>query len=357
MSTVITIIVTILIFGVLIVAHEYGHFLVSRLCGVVVEEFSVGMGPLLWKKVRNGTQYSIRAIPIGGFCRLKGEDEDEEDRSSSDETVVYISEDKITSDEGSILKASPLKRIFIFAAGALMNFMTAVLIFFVLMLFSGTDASTTIATFTDNSPALAAGMEVGDRIVSIDGTEIKQWEDISSVVKYGTGESLSITVEKQNGEIQTYNVTPYFDEETNSYLIGITPKAKTNVWHAFIRSFEMLWTYIKLIIQVFIGLFTGKYGLDAISGPIGAAVMIGQYIPQGLIYILSIAASISVSLGVFNLLPIPALDGSRILFALIELIKGSPVNKKAEGVVHFFGFVALMALAVFIAYKDIVTFF
>ena len=107
----------------------------------------------------------------------------------------------------------------------------------------------------------------------------------------------------------------------------------------------------------FIGLFTGKYGLDAISGPIGAAVMIGQYIPQGLIYILSIAASISVSLGVFNLLPIPALDGSRILFALIELIKGSPVNKKAEGVVHFFGFVALMALAVFIAYKDIVTFF
>lgn len=355
MSTVITIIVSLLIFSVLIMVHELGHFLAARACKVVVNEFSIGMGPLIWKKIKGDTQYSVRIFPLGGYCRMKGEDgEDEEtEEHASGETAPKQS----VCTDGSIFGASPLKRIFIFASGALMNFLIAVFIFFVLMLFTGTDTSTVIGTLTDNSPARDAGLQVGDRIISIDDTQINEWEDITGVIKYGSGGALSVTVEKEDGAVKTYLVTPYYDDDSQAYLIGITPQAKTNVLHAFTRSFALLGTYIVLILQVFGGLFTGKYGLDTLSGPIGATVLIGEYIPQGLIYIMSIAASISVSLGVLNLLPIPALDGSRILFSLIELAKGSPVNRKAEGMVHLLGFIALIALGVFIAYKDILTFF
>lgn len=354
MSTAITVIVSILIFGVLIMVHELGHFLAARASGVVVNEFSIGMGPLIWKKTRGNTQYSVRALPLGGYCRMKGEEGEEEE--TQEDADGESAPKQPVHEAGSIFAASPLKRIFIFASGALMNFLIAVLIFFVLMLFTGTDASTTIASMTDASPARAAGIEVGDTILSIDGTAIREWDDITGVIKYGTGSPLSITVEKQDGGEETYVVTPYYDEASDTFLIGITPKAKTNVFHAFTRSFVMLGTYVVLILQVFVGIFTGKYGLDTLSGPIGAAALIGEYIPQGLIYVMSIAASISISLGVLNLLPIPALDGSRIIFSFIELIKGSPVNRRAEGMVHLLGFAALIALGLFIAYKDILTF-
>ncbi len=192
MSTVITIIVSLLIFGVLIMVHELGHFLAARATGVTVEEFSIGMGPLIWKKIKGETQYSVRVFPLGGYCRMKGEEgeeEAEEDDGGESAPLQHV------SDEGSLFNAGPLKRIFIFASGALMNFLTAVLIFFVLMLFTGTDASTTIGSLTDKSPARSAGLEVGDTLISIDDTQIKEWDDITGVIKYGTGSPLSITVE------------------------------------------------------------------------------------------------------------------------------------------------------------------
>lgn len=342
MSTVITILVALLIFGVLITSHEFGHFLAARKCGVEVEEFSAGMGPLLWQKKTPKTDYSLRLFPIGGYCKMKGEDEEDTDGEP---------------EPGSLNAAPPLKRIIIMASGALMNFVAAILIFFAIYCISGTDATTTIASFTAVSPASKAGIEIGDKIVAINGSKISEWDDITSFIRDGDGSIVSVTVEKKSGGEATYDIEPYYSEEDDAYLIGITPKVKTDIFKAFGRAFYMLGYMIKAIWDVFVGLFRGNIGLEAFSGPIGATVVIGQYIPQGLIYVLSIAGSISVSLGFFNLLPIPALDGSRILFALIELIAGKPINRKIEGKIHLIGFAVLLAFAVFVAYRDIINFF
>lgn len=338
MSTVITIVVSLLIFGVLIVSHEFGHFIAAKKCGVEVLEFSAGMGPLLAKKEKNGTQYSLRALPIGGFCMMKGEDEED-------------------TEEGSLNAASPLKRIIIYASGALMNFLVAILIFFTIFCINGTHATTVISSVNENSPAMIAGIEQGDKILQINGNDIKEWDDITSYIRQGNGETINISVKKNDGAILTYSVTPEYSETESAYLIGITPKAKVNIFTALYKSVYMLGYYIVLIVDVFAGLFRGSIGLEAFSGPIGATVVIGQYIPQGIVYVLSIAASISVSLGFFNLLPIPALDGSRIAFTIIEMIKGSPVNRETEGKIHTVGMILLMAFALFVAYRDVITFF
>lgn len=341
MSTFITILVAVLIFGFLIMTHEYGHFLAARKCGVDVLEFSVGMGPLLWKKQKGATQYSVRALPIGGYCRMKGEEEDE---------------DGSWEGEGCLYAAAPLKRMIIMAAGASMNLLTAVAIFFILICLNGTDATTVISAVSENSPAMQAGIEAGDRIIRIDDTEIKKWDDITFSIREGTGEEVTVTVIKASGEQKTYSMVPRYDESQGAYLIGITPVIKTNVFKAFGRSFYLTGYYMVLILRLLGQIITGKMGMEAFSGPIGATVIIGQYIPYGIQYILEIAASIAVSLGLFNLLPIPALDGSRIVFCLIELIKGSPVNRDLEAKIHTVGMIALLAFAAFIAYRDIITY-
>ncbi len=347
MSTIITILVALVIFGVLIISHEFGHFIVAKKSGVDVLEFSAGMGPLLAKKEKNGTQYSLRALPIGGFCRMKSYEDCEEEDKDLD----------FYHEKGAFEAASAGKRILILLAGAMMNFLVAILIFFAVLCVNGTDATTTIASVSENSPAYKAGIAAGDTVVQIDGNEIKEWDDLTSFIRGGSGSAISVNVKKADGSEKTYEITPEYNEEEQAYLIGITPKAKTNVIKALGRSVYLVGYYIVLIAQVFIGLFRGEVGMDAFSGPIGATVVIGQYIPMGLIYLLNIAASISISLGFFNLLPIPGLDGSRILFVIIEKIKGSPVNRDAEGTIHTIGMICLMLFAVFVAYKDIVRFF
>lgn len=341
MSTLVAIVVAVLIFGVLIISHEFGHFIAARKCGVDVLEFSAGMGPLLFKKEKNGTQYSVRLLPIGGYCRMKGEEEDEDGN--------------ISEEEGTLYGASPLKRIIILAAGATMNFLIAVLIFFIIICMNGTDATTKINTVSEGSPAYMAGIQPGDKIISINGDEIKEWNDITSYIREGDGSAVTVTV-KRSGETLTFVMTPEYSETENAYLIGITPKVRTNIFTALGKSFYFVGYYIVLIFGLFADLIRGNAGIESFSGPIGATVIIGQYIPYGVMYVLEIAASISVSLGFFNLLPIPALDGSRIFFSLIELIKGSPLNRNVENIIHTVGMIALLAFAAFIAYRDVITY-
>ncbi len=341
MSTFVTILVAVLIFGVLIMTHEYGHFLAARRCGVDVLEFSVGMGPLIWKKKKGETQYSVRLLPIGGYCRMKGEEGDE---------------DGDWEAKGCLYAAPPAKRMIIMAAGAAMNLLTAVLIFFILLCMNGTDATTVIATVSEGSPAMEAGIEAGDRIIRIDDTEISEWDDITGAIREGPGPELTVTVIKASGEEKRYTLTPRFEEEQNAYLIGISPRVRTSVFKALGRSFYLTGYYMVLILRLLGQIITGKMGMEAFSGPIGATVIIGQYIPYGIQYVLEIAASIAVSLGLFNLLPIPALDGSRIVFCLIELIKGSPVNRDLEAKIHTVGMILLLGFACFIAYRDVITY-
>lgn len=321
-------------------AHEFGHFIVAVKSGVKVLEFSLGMGPLLWQKETKTTKYSVRLLPIGGYCKMVGEDEQED-----------------SPVEGSLNAISPFKKILVLAAGALMNFAIAILIFFVIFAYSGVP-TTTLSEIVANSPAEKAGIEAGDTILSVDNVGIDNWEDLSQTFKITGARQVEVKVRKSGGAIQTYEIVPEYNPESQSYMIGVVTQTKTDLWDAFISSFETLGQFISGITGVFIGLLRGE-GLNELMGPIGATAVIGQSISAGLINVLAIAAAISVSLGFFNLLPIPALDGSRILFTIVfviaEKIKGSAINKKWEAKVHLIGFVALMLLAVIIAYKDIIS--
>ncbi len=342
MGTVITILVSMLIFGALIISHEFGHFIVAKKCGVVVEEFAMGMGPVLWKKQTDETLYTIRAFPIGGFCQMKGEEADEESAEP---------------EEGSFSAISPFKKILVLIAGSAMNFLVAILLFFIIISISGNVATTTIDSVVENSPALSAGIMPGDKILYVDGTELKAWEDLGGMIDSKGGNAVTLTVKSEDGNIREISVVPYLDEETQTYKVGIVPKVGTDYFLAVKQSVQFIGVYIALIFDIFRQIFGGQMGMEAFSGPIGATVMIGESISMGYLYVLNIAASIAVSLGLFNLFPLPALDGSRVMFALIEWIKGSPVNPKWEGMVHTIGFVLLMGLAVIIAFKDIITFF
>ncbi|NLW69649.1 MAG: site-2 protease family protein, partial [Eubacteriaceae bacterium] len=214
--------------------------------------------------------------------------------------------------------------------------------------------TTTLTKVSEGSPAMSAGIRPGDEITAINGTPIESWEDITDIIRGGTGQPLEIELIRENGQSETVTLTPLYDEQEKAYLIGITPVIKTNVIKAFGLSFYMVGYYIAALCNIFGDLFKGLVGLEIFSGPIGATAIIGQYINQGATVILTIAASIAVSLGFFNLLPLPALDGSRILFVLYEMIFKKPINRRVEAVIHTVGLMAMMLFGLFIAYRDII---
>ncbi len=339
MNTVFTILVTILIFGVLVLTHEYGHFIVAVKCGVTVEEFSIGFGPLLYSKKTKHTTVSLRAIPLGGYCKMP---EDESGEKQEGEKGFY--------------DISPLKRILLSAAGPLMNFALAIIIFFTIYAVNGTHLTTTIASLGEVSPARDAGIVAGDTIIEIDGKKTPEWEDVSVAIDSSEGKSVTIKVQKADNTTAEYEVTPLYNEAENDYYIGIVSKTTFSLGYAVIHSFSMVGEYIALIFDVFVGLFRGLYGIEAFSGPIGVTVAIGNYMSYGAIYVLYIAASLAVSIGFFNLLPIPALDGSKILFSFVEMVAGKPINRKFENVLNTVGFVLLMGFAAVVAYMDIVNY-
>ena len=264
-------------------------------------------------------------------------------------------EDGEDYEEGSFNSAKAWKRILILLSGSVMNFIIAILIFFIIFMMIGTATNSNVVTdFSENSPAYNAGLEVGDKIISIDGEDIQTWDEITERIENSNGNPLYVGVEKNDGSIEYYSIQPYYNEDQGVYKFGISPEFKPNILSSIKNAFGFFWMYIKLIFGIFIGIFRGEFQLSSLTGPIGATVILNEYIPQGMIYVLNIAAAISVSLGFFNLLPIPALDGSRVVFVIIEKIKGSPINKETEGKIHLIGFAALLILGILIAYQDIV---
>ncbi|WP_290776233.1 RIP metalloprotease RseP [Anaerofustis sp.] len=341
MNLITTIIFTLIIFGVLITTHEFGHFIVAKKCGVIVEEFSIGMGPLIFKrKGKDETLYSIRLLPIGGYCKMYGEDEDENELG-----------------EGSLNSISPFKRILVLAAGAGMNLLTAIIILMIVYGIAGTEPTTTLSNVLDNSPAYLAGLKSGDTITQIDNKKINEWNDLSNSINNSKGKELNITYKTADGQIKQSKVTPKKNNETNSYQIGINPTYSKSFIGTITNAFKAFGTYIYLTFKALIDLIRGVIGINQLSGPIGVASIINQALSAGFIIILNITALLAINIGIFNLLPIPALDGSRILFCIIEMIKGSPINRDKEGMIHFVGFVLLMGLAVFVAVQDVIKLF
>ncbi len=342
-----TIIFAILFFSLIIFVHEFGHFVTARLFNVKVHEFALGMGPKIFSKVKGETRYSLRAIPIGGFCSMEGEDED-------------------SDDEGSFSKRPWYAKLVVLAAGAAMN---VVLGFVVCTLFVGiSTASTGVSTVTVDKVIETADaaefLKPGDRIVEIHDTKVNIRRDIDFAMQQSDGKESRITVIR-DGQRVSGTFEPYvaqYSDGTPAYLVGFNPKVeKANVFNVVRESFFQTVWMGKLVFVSLGMLISGEASVGEVSGPVGvvgamndAAQMGGML---GFLNLLYLAAFISVNIGIMNLLPIPALDGGRILFVVIEAIRRKPIPPEKEGVVHFIGLVLLMGVMVFATWNDIMKLF
>lgn len=337
----------ILMFGILVMLHEFGHFIAARLTGVKVVEFAVGFGPrLLSRKAKSGVTYSLRALPLGGYCRFVGDETDLE----YDEVDAYP-------------KQKIWKRALISLSGPLMNLITAVVMLFLLYFAVGLPIGPepVVDTLLPGLPAESAGLQAGDRILAVNGTPIETTEESSALIAEAGGETITFTIER-DGETLSVPVTPSWvtDEPPEprwmigiQYRVGTTP-VRFNFLTSASSAFAMTGEMATMIVGVLRDLITTGEGVNDLAGPIGTVTVIKEQTQSGgLFSYLYLAAVISVNLGLFNLLPIPGLDGSKLLFLLIEKIRGRPLDPNKEGIVTLAGFALLMGIMVFALYQDI----
>lgn len=351
---VVTIIVFVLVFGVVVIAHELGHFLIAKMNGIKVVQFSVGMGPDIIKFTKGETKYVLKLLPIGGACMFEGED----GIYSSDQNGDGQNRPK---SEGAFNDANVWSRIATVFAGPFFNIVLAFLLSLIVVGFSG-ESIPVINALTEGYPAQAAGLKEGDRITKIDGERIYLQGEVTFVSALSSGEPMEIEY-KRDGKKYTTVITPKFSEQDNRYYLGFAiGEAVQCKGFDLIRysAYEVRY-WLKATVKSLLMLVQGKLSANDLSGPVGIATMIDETIevtkPYGLptvvINMINFAVLLSVNLGVMNLLPLPALDGGRLLFMFIEVVRGKPVSPEKEGMVHFIGFVALMILMVFVLYNDI----
>ena len=342
-----TAILAVLMFALMIFPHELGHFIAAKKFGVKVNEFAFGMGPAIWKKQKGETLYAIRLFPIGGYCAMEGEDGQNED---DEEHPGEITE-KDPEDPRSFNNKKPWQKIIILAAGSLMNVFTAFIVLTIMTTVLGF-ATTTIGSVTEGSPADLAGLEVGDKIVSIDEKAVDEWNDIRTFIQEAGGETVSFGIVR-DGEEQEYMVTPQYMETENRYIIGITYKGSHNVIRGIGQGFVQTGNMFGIMVDSFRMLFSGEAGIKDLSGPVGIVQMVDETSSIGWWYYMFLLALICVNLAMINMLPLPALDGGRIIFVLYGWITGKPVSARVEGIVHAVGIVILLALAAVVTIGDI----
>lgn len=330
-----TLIAAIFVFGLLILAHELGHYYVARLTGIRVLELAVGFGPKLLSWTKNGIDYSLRAVPLGGFCRLMGENPEE------------------AEDPDSFPKKPIPSRMAVLMAGSGMNLALAILVFFLIFFFIiGTPTDTAeVGYIVENSPAEETGLEVGDRIISIDNEPVQNFDDVVAVISVRPNEEFPITVER-NGEEVSYSITAE-EEPDGRGIIGIGRMLER---YSFFSSVQHSFRQFGMILASFYYVLSGQAPLE-VAGPVGIVHVIGEVAQTGFVNLLMLTALISINLGIINLLPIPALDGGRILFLIIEALRGRPIEPEKEGLIHFLGFALLITLILFITYQDVLRLF
>ncbi len=337
MSAFITVITTILVFMAIILIHELGHFTAAKLLGVKVHEFSVGMGPVLYKRQKGETQYAVRALPIGGFVRLEGEDEHSEDERSMSRKPVWA-------------------RLIIVSAGAIVNIICGLIIFLIIFMQVPQMPTMTIEQTMQGSPAYDM-LLAGDKIVAIDHTRVWYYKDLMFQLAQKGSNASNITVVR-DGKTLDFQVTPMLtevkQEGESPYKLGILfGQVKMTPLRAIQYGiFETLFI-IRLVLFSLFMLITGKVAVTQLAGPVGTSTAIGEAAKRGFGDLLNIAALLSVNVGIFNIIPLPALDGGRIFFMLIELVRGKPINPEKEGTIHFVGLVLLLALMVVVTSSDI----
>lgn len=329
-----TAIAAIFVFLMVILVHEFGHFAVAKLVGIKVNEFSIGMGPKLFQKEKGETEYTVRLLPIGGYVKMEGEDES-------------------SKDPRSFGNVSVLSRIGVVVAGAIMNFILAIIVLSVVSYGAGMPTNTIEKTQL-NSPADNIGLMSGDTIVSINGQETKSWGKVAdSINKSDPEKEIEVIIERQ-GQDKTFMIKPTIEDGRT--IIGIVPSYEKSIISAIKGGFEKTFMFLNLMFDFVSMIFKGKVSTKDLSGPIGVIHEVGVAAKLGIFNLLYLLGFISVNLGFFNLLPIPALDGSRIIFLLIELVRGKPIDPDKEGLIHLVGFVLLISLMLLVTYRDIIKF-
>ncbi len=334
------IIVAILIFGLIVLVHEYGHFIVAVKNGILVEEFAIGMGPKLAGIKRGDTLYSIRLLPFGGYCKMLGEDQEVDDKRSFSSQSVWA-------------------RIAVVVAGPFFNFILAFVFAFIFTIIAG-NQTTVIDSIVPDSPAQQAGLMPEDKIIKVNGHRLVSFKEMKFYISEAKGQVVTIQYSR-DGVSNTINIVP-METEDGSWLIGISPKSidKGNIFQVIKASFLEMVFWIKMVFISLASLIAGNVSAKQLSGPVGIVGFISQgykeSVKNGLLSVIQTISFyivlLSANLGIVNLLPIPALDGGRLVFLLIEAVRGKPINQKREGFVHFIGFVLLMVLMVFMVFND-----
>jgi regulator of sigma E protease len=341
----------IVVLGVLIFFHEFGHFLVARLFGVGVEKFSLGFGPRLIGKKVGITDYRISAIPLGGYVKMVGEEPDAE--IAPEDIPISFTHKHVA------------KRMLIVAAGPVFNILLAVIIFFGIFFTSGTFVlKPSVGSVKQGSPAFAAGLEKGDLITAINESAINSWDEMAEIINASKGEKIKLAVRRGESS-QKFSLAPelvttknIFGEDVQRYIIGITASGETyskelNLFQAFSESMIQTYRVTELMVVIIAKLITGDISTDTLGGPIMIAQMAGDSAKAGFGSLISFIALISVNLAIINLLPIPVLDGGHLLFFSIEAVKGRPVSIKVREIAQQVGLFLLILLMILVFYNDI----
>lgn len=414
-----TIIAFILMFGLLVFVHEFGHLIFAKRAGMLAREFAIGFGPKIFMFTKNETLYTIRLLPIGGYVRVAGDDpeiveirpghhiglefnedgkvdkiivnnkskhpnareievsfcdldhqlkiegyepgdEEEQEKLSFkvDRKAFFVMDEmetQIAPYDRQFASKSVGKRAMQLFAGPMMNFLLAIVIFFILGAIQGVPSNEAfVGEIVPDSPAEEAGFKTGDKIVLIDGQSITSWEEFTTIVRDHPGDELTMTVEREGATEQLHVVPKEVEiEDTTIGQIGIGAKYEKSLLKSVQFGFTYTYEVSTLIFKSLGMLITGQYSLDMLAGPVGIYDLTDQVVKTGFMNFLMWTAILSVNLGVVNLLPLPALDGGRLLFVGIEAIRGKPIDPQKEGLVHVIGFLLLMLLMIVVTWNDI----
>ena len=339
-----SIIIAIIMFSIIILFHELGHFLLAKANGIRVNEFSLGLGPTLVGFTKGETKYSLKLLPFGGACQMEGEDDTSEDERSFNSKSVWA-------------------RISVVAAGPIFNFIMAFIFSVVIIGCIGVDKPV-LKDVMDGFPAQEAGLQAGDEIIKMDGQRIHFYRDISIFSTFHSGEAIEIVYER-DGQRYEAILAPKLDEESGRYLYGLvgqSARENVGVFGTVKYAWHEVGYWIRMTIQSLKMMVTGGASVNDLSGPVGIVQNIGNTYEESLkqdgffyafLNMLNWAILLSANLGVMNLLPLPALDGGRLLFMFVEVIRGKKIKPEREGIVHLIGIILLLALMVFVMFNDI----
>ena len=363
MSIFITLIAALIVFSAVIAIHEFGHFTVAKLCGIQVNEFSIGMGPALWKKIYKGTQYSLRALPVGGYVALEGEESPESQQAEA------ARDEREAEDENSVPpeqrtgiplnEASVWQRVLVMVAGAFMNFVLGFVVLVILVAAQeGAITSKTIYSIENDALCGQTGLQAGDEIVAVNGRRCFVANDILYELVRTEAYRARFTVKRDGQKVELPDVQfdTWQDEDGQTHMtLGFTVYGiKKTPLNVLKEAWNSTLYYGRIVFTSLADLVRGRESINNLSGPVGIVTAIGQAASYGWQDLLELLALITINLGVFNLLPFPALDGGKVVFLIIEGVTGHAVPEKLQGTLTIAAFALLFGLMLFATYNDII---